>query len=632
MLSVRHKASDLHFPNISLAIRSYSLGYSVSDLRWDAILNHINQTIMNNKIYKSALSLLLFFGIFSVAGAQTFTRVTSLSNPVVTDTDRSGGLSWIDIDNDNDLDLFVSNGNLTSQNNRLYINNGGGTFTKVIAGSIVTDGGASIGSTWGDYDNDGFLDCFVTNRNFFGNFLYRGNGTANPVKQAGIGPVTDIANSNMSSWVDVDNDGDLDLYCVNFQGSDYLYLNSGAGAYSFSGNQSNAIQLDSANFSIAGLWADYNNDRRPDLFVGNSGSQNDKLYTNTGGLNFTSFTFADARASLGGSWADYDNDGDLDLFITNYLAQACILYNNSGAPAYTLTPVTSSPAQVVGNNVGSAFGDLDNDGDLDLFVADDGGNEHLYINSGFPAYAFTADTSGQITHDGGNSFACLLGDYDNDGSLDVAVANLRSQTNFLYHNDGNANRWITIKCVGMQSNKAAIGAKVLAKATIGGQGIWQMQEVPAQTGYNAQNLWLHFGFGSATLIDTLIINWPSGKTDTCIHLPTSTFYTAVEGVSCVLPTVSVPSIARGAALAISIIPNPAHDLIRIEIVNPAAENIRDITITNALGARIATLPVNNSASMINFTGSASRLGLSAGTYFAAVRGGQSLRVLKFVVE
>jgi hypothetical protein len=497
---------------------------------------HQNISDMKSKIYLALLLWLLLSA--DIAQSQTFTRITDPTNPIVTDLDRSGGVSWIDIDNDNDLDLFVSNGNLTSQNNRLYINNGAGSFTSVATGSIVTDGGSSIGSTWGDYDNDGFPDCFVTNRNFFGNFLYRGNGTSNPIKQTGILPVTDIANSNMSSWVDIDNDGDLDLYVVNFQGDDFLYLNSG-GTFTA---QSISLQHDTTAFSIPGLWADYNNDLRPDLFVGNSGTQNDMLYTNNGNLNFSGTMLNDGRATLGGSWGDYDNDGDLDLFVANYLGQASILYNNSGAPSYTLTPVASSAVQVTGFTVGSAFGDVDNDGDLDLFIADDGGNERLFYNTGYPSYAFVQDASGQLNA-GNLSFGCALGDYDNDGQLDIVVANRNAQNNFLFHNNGNTNSWVTIKLSGTHSNKSGIGAKIFVKANIGGQPIWQMQEVAAQTGYNAQNLWLHFGFGSATIIDSMLIRWPSGKVDTCARIPVNAMYTYVEAVSCVFcrstPTVSI---------------------------------------------------------------------------------------------
>src|ERR1700759_1856587 len=120
--------------------------------------------------------MLLAFFMFAEHSAfgQTFTQITDATNPIVCDTGSSGGGSWIDINNDGLLDLFVANGNLSSQNNSLYLNTGNGNFIKVKSGNIVNDGGSSIGSTWADYDNDGFLDCFVTNRNNFGNFLYHG--------------------------------------------------------------------------------------------------------------------------------------------------------------------------------------------------------------------------------------------------------------------------------------------------------------------------------------------------------------------------------------------------------------------------------------------------------------------------
>ncbi|MBK7816335.1 MAG: CRTAC1 family protein [Sphingobacteriaceae bacterium] len=480
------------------------------------------------------------------------------------------------------MDLFVSNGNLTSQNNHLYINSGAGNFTKIITGSIVTDSGSSIGSTWGDYDNNGQLDCFVTNRNNFGNFLYQGNGGSNPLKLLSTPTTTDMANSNSSSWIDIDSDGDLDLYTVNFMGSDFLYLNQGPPSYTFTTNQTNPIQLDNSNFSIPGIWADFNNDRRPDLFVGNAGNQNDKLYVNNGGLSFTSYTIADGRATLGGSWGDYDNDGDLDLYIANYTNQASILYNNSGAPLYTLTPVSASTVQVTGNSVGSAWGDIDNDGNLDLFVCDDGGNNHLYLNSGFPTYTFTSVSSGQIVNDGGNSFGCTLGDYDNDGSLDVFVANQLNQTNFLYHNNGNANKWITVKCNGVSSNKSAIGAKVLVKANISGNNIWQMQEVLAQTGYNSQNLWLHFGMANSSTIDTMIIKWPSGITDTCLNIPTNNFYNANEGAC--LTTVGIKDFKNENSFSATIFPNPSKHLAQLNYYLSSDEFV-EIKIVDALGRK-----------------------------------------------
>src|SRR5262249_20757365 len=142
----------------------------------------------------------------------TFTRILDPTNPVVNDSLESGGGSWVDLDGDSVPDLFVAHGNLSNQNNALFHNAGNFHFIPVTSGAVVTDGGSSIGGTWGDYDSDGHPDLFVANRNNFGNFLYHGLGDTLFDKVTTGAVVTDIGNSNSASWVDNDNDGDLDLY------------------------------------------------------------------------------------------------------------------------------------------------------------------------------------------------------------------------------------------------------------------------------------------------------------------------------------------------------------------------------------------------------------------------------------
>ena len=290
------------------------------------------------------------FWVTTSAG-QTFTRITDPSSPIVTDAYQSGGACWVDLVGDGYLDLFVANGNLTNEPNRLYRNKRPGGFTSVTGSPVVTDGGSSIGGTFGDFDNDGRIDLFVTNRGNFGNFLYRGMGDTLFSKVTTGDPVTDLANSNSSSWVDADNDGDLDLYVVNFSGDDFLYVASPAGVFT-----KTAIpgMTPGAEFSIPGAWADYDNNGLDDLFVGNAGTQDDYLYKNSGGLAFTRTVIPDGLSTLGASWGDYDNDGYLDLVVTHFSGQNCTLYHNGGPPSFTLTPVTSSAVSVsTGNWVGS---------------------------------------------------------------------------------------------------------------------------------------------------------------------------------------------------------------------------------------------------------------------------------------
>lgn len=523
-----------------------------------------------------------------VLHAQSFTAVHDTTDPVVTDQVESGGGTWFDANGDGYLDLFVANGNLSVVNNALYINDTKGSFIKVQSGAVVTDGGSSIGGTVGDFNGDGHPDLFVTNRQNFGNFLYTGTGDAALQKVTTGPPVTDIANSNSSSWVDLDGDGDLDLFTVNFQGNNFLYKNSGPPSYAFLRVDTGGIILDGSNFSIHGAWADYNNDRRPDLFIGNAGTQNDLLFTNTGTGAFTSTTLADGRATLGASWGDYDNDGDLDLFVANFQNQKSFLYRNSGAPSYSLVRIdTGIVCTDPGNSVGSVWADFDNDGDLDLFVANDGQNNFLYRNSGYPDYAFTKIVSGPIVNDGGNSFGSAAADYDNDGDVDLFVANRLNQRNFLYRNDGNANHWTTVILSGANSNRSAIGAKVRIEATVNGISRWQMQEVAAQTGYNSQNLHLHFGLADAPVIDSMVIDWPSGRTERFAGLSVDGIRTFTEGQGATAVRGVHPPSYHNAVLYQNF-PNPFNPETSIRFSVPS-EGPVTVEVFSLLGERIATL-------------------------------------------
>src|SRR5262249_34910189 len=159
-------------------------------------------------------------------------------------------------------------------------------------------------------------------------------------------------------------------------------------------------------------------------------------------------------------WGDYDNDGNLDLVATHFSGQTSTLYHNQGPPTFALSPVSGPISTLAGSWVGSAWGDYDNDGSLDLFVAEDGGPGALYHNDGPPNYTFPRVTTGPVVTDPGNAFGAVWGDYDRDGQLDLLVTDRLSNGNRLYHNEGNPNHWITVRCLGRESNGAAIGARV----------------------------------------------------------------------------------------------------------------------------------------------------------------------------
>jgi hypothetical protein len=169
---------------------------------------------------------------------------------------------------------------------------------------------------------------------------------------------------------------------------------------------------------------------------------------------------------------------------------------------------------------------------LDLIVANygNGGKNRLYHNNGDGT--FTRVAMGSIADDLGNSFGCIWGDYDRDGFLDLFVSNGINSTgernDFLYHNDGNSNAWLTIKCVGTRSNRSAIGAKVRVMATIAGKTFWQLREINTGDGNSQSTLEAHFGLGNATNVETLRIEWPSGTVQEFANVAAKQYLTIAE--------------------------------------------------------------------------------------------------------
>ncbi|MDH4071075.1 MAG: VCBS repeat-containing protein, partial [Ignavibacteria bacterium] len=325
------------------------------------------------------LILTLPFG--SQGFAQTFTRITN--QPPGIDRGASRSVNWIDVNNDGNPDLFVSNGLEGGQHNVLYINEGpdsGFSFRKVTGDPIVQDGKPSDGSSWGDLDNDGDMDAFVVNWYGDDNLLYRNNGDGTFVQALGEVPVMDGGYSETCSWGDYDSDGDLDLYVTNSgvisipSRQNFLYQNNGNGL--FTRITTGEIVTD-ASYSRGATWIDYDNDSDLDLFVTNERNQANQLYRNllveNGSVSFEKILqgdlVTDAASSWSASWNDYDNDGDEDVFIANGWpsAQNDFMYQNNGDG--TFTRILTGPVVTDGAfSACGAWGDYDNDGDSDLFV------------------------------------------------------------------------------------------------------------------------------------------------------------------------------------------------------------------------------------------------------------------------
>jgi hypothetical protein len=360
---------------------------------------------------------------------------------------------------------------------------------------------ADFPTTPGAYQNtiSGGSDCYVA-RFYFDPFTRVVEGP----------PVTDGGNSFGAAWIDYDGDGFLDLFVGDYGNDNCLYHNNGDGI--FSKVTGGTIVNEGGSFSST--WGDVDNDGDPDVLCanpgyGNSGAPN-YFYLNAGGGAFTKvltdIIAADVSLSNTPSWIDYDHDGDLDLFVgTGCRTEGC-----------------SMPPRPYRN-----------DGDLDLFVTSNYAffaiPNAFYENNGNGTFAKV--TRGAVVTDSGYiSAGAVWGDYDRDGDLDLFVANQNYENNLLYTNNGSGNNWINIRCVGTVSNRSAIGAKVRLGATLFGHSVRQLREISAQTSYlcmNSQNA--HFGLGDATLIDSIMVEWPSGMIDILSDVNVNQFLTITEG-------------------------------------------------------------------------------------------------------
>jgi hypothetical protein len=471
-----------------------------------------------------------------------FTRITS--GPIVSGVNCTI-LAWGDFNNDSFQDLFVST---RTGGSLLYSNNGNGTFSQVTTGPIPADANNCFGAAWGDYDNDGNLDLFVAVNNFGNDWLYHNNGNGSFTKITTGAIVSSGANGNNCVWADYDNDGFLDLFVANSDQNDFLYRNNRDGT--FTRITTNAVALKTGN-SQGAAWADYDEDGLPDLFVSRVNEPN-LLYHNQGGGVFTPVTSGsivqDVSVGQGTSWGDYDNDGHLDLFVVNPNAPNFLYHNNGDG---TFTRITSGAiATDIGNGHGCGWADYDNDGFLDLFVANRLGVNFLYHNTG--TGTFMRVTSGVVPADNADAVSAAWADYDNDGFPDLFVTELGSFNNRLYHNNGNSNNWITIQCAGRISNRSGIGAKVRVKATIGGAVVWQLREISGGGGLGSQNdLRAGFGLGDATNADLIRVEWPSGIVQELHDVAAKQFLNFVEAEASISPAAQQVDAGESAIFTLS---------------------------------------------------------------------------------
>lgn len=470
---------------------------------------------MNIRIAILLVLMTLVTPISSKAQA-AFTKISS--GPLAVSSGATGG-AWGDFNNDGWIDVFVSfNSGTTSV---LYTNNGSGNFAADLAAGIGSGTGSSWGSAWGDYDNDGNLDLMGSVYGAGNNYGFHNNGDGTFTRLTGDPIVTNGPTGNNAVWVDYDNDGWLDAFFAD--SPSLLFHNNGNGSFT---RMTNSVTTADGGGQGC-VWSDYDNDGFPDVFVTRVNQPNLLFHNNQNGT-FTKITNApfatDKAISQGCSWGDYDNDGLLDLVVCNNGARN-FLYHNDGNNAFT--KITNSPiSSVIASSSGSAWADYDNDGNLDLFIAVRGGNNLLFHNNGDGT--FTRVTGVNPVNLNGTWIGGAWGDFNNDGFPDLFVGN-QNGVNALYLNNGNTNNWITIRCLGRVSNRAAIGAKVRIKATIGGKTTWQLREISGGGGLACQNdLRAQFGLGDATNVDVVRVEWPSGMAQEFADVAVNQFLTVKE--------------------------------------------------------------------------------------------------------
>lgn len=477
-----------------------------------------------------------------------FTDVTAVAGLAPNGTP-FGNPSWGDFNGDGYLDLFVDNHYNSSP--YFYSNNGDGTFTNIFSSTGLESRGDRHGNGLCDFDNDGDLDLHVTIGAKHGTAL----GTKSDQTGMNLGGFlfTEVADSagtddtwgqgRSVAWGDYDHDGYADLLLGNLKTDLVLYRNNGDGTFT---NVAVAAGLAGLQYNEA-TFADYNNDGYPDIYLSDvevRGALTDRLFKNNGDGTFTDVTqeagiqpLTEGRSH---AWGDYNNDGYLDLFISRGtdVPMKQTLYKNNGDGTFTnVTDLAGLGA--ISNNRAAGWGDFDNDGYLDLYVVNSGtdpdgkGPNYLYRNNGKGGFRDVAASTGVQALALSRGRGASWGDYDNDGFLDLFTNNGEDNTDypsgpaFLYHNEKNTNHWLKIKLIGTVSNRDGLGAK----ATITAQGKTQYRENNQAMGHylSQQQVPLHFGLGKTTVVDQVVITWPSGIVQTLTDVAADQQLLVTEG-------------------------------------------------------------------------------------------------------
>jgi hypothetical protein len=529
------------------------------------------------------------------AGLLGFTLVSGTPEKEYIIEAMGGGVCLLDYDQDGFLDIYFVNGGLdepfkagahSGLRNALFQNKGDRTFRDVAEEAGVPGNGSwGYGCSAADFDNDGLPDIYVTN--YGDNILYRnlGDGRFEDVTLAA--GANDPRWSTGSAWADYDGDGWLDLFVANYitldpanlpePGSteygtmagtagcvadgvpvmcgpmglpgagDSLLRNNGDGTFAPTGKEAGLADADEY-YGLGAVWCDFDTDSRPDLYVANDGKPN-YLYRNLGAGSFEEMGFLSGvavsgqgteQAGMGVACGDFDNNGLQAIYVTNFAGDTNSLYRNEEEMNFLDVTFPAGLGVPTLSHVGwgTFFFDADNDGWLDLFVAnghvfpsvDDSArreryrqHNQLFRNLGGGRFGEVADAFAGV--DPAVSRGAVWGDLDNDGALDVIVTNLDESPTLLWNDSKPRKNFLTLSLQGTESNRDALGARVRVRT--GSQ--WQSREARRGESYlGSHDPRLHFGLDDAETADEIEIQWPSGATSILKDVPANQFLTVME--------------------------------------------------------------------------------------------------------
>ncbi|NKB68664.1 MAG: hypothetical protein GKR89_16495 [Candidatus Latescibacteria bacterium] len=483
------------------------------------------------------------------------------------------GAAFFDHDGDGDLDLYIVNGATletyqmqSGTGNALYKNQGDGTFADITDQAGVGHAGWGAGVAVGDSDGDGRRDLYVTN--YGANVLYRAGGDdsyADIAQQAGV---DGDSYSASAAFFDYDRDGDLDLYvanyvvfdatnppagqdCVFFGGlrvycgpkgmpgaPDRLYMNRGDGTFADVTEPSGVAQANRY-YGLGVVPTDFDSDGLLDLYVANDETPN-VLFHNQGNGTFKDIALVagaayngdgEEEAGMGVDAGDFDNDGDPDLYVTNFFSETNTLYRNEQSQRFTDITAFAGLGTATLNLLGwgTGFFDYDNDGLLDLFIA----NGHVYPQVDLLPTGSPYRQPNQLFRNQGNgrftpvqagpgltvekvSRGAAFSDYDDDGDVDIFVVDLGDIPTLLRNEGGNQRHWLKVQVVGKGADLDAVGTRIHLRAA----GHEQWRTINGSSSYLSYNdIRAHFGLGDQLEVEEVEITWPDGSNYTVTAIP-----------------------------------------------------------------------------------------------------------------